>query len=83
MTYSLSNEVIIHKRIVYDTFMMFGDVGGLLDFMMYVVIALFSTLNNSLLKTSQVSKLFYSSKAKTSRARVSSKQAPNFQDALK
>ena len=68
----------MHKRIVYDTFMMFGDVGGLLDFMMYVVIALFSSLNNSLLETSLVSKLFYSSKSRTSRARVSSKQAPNF-----
>ena len=30
--YYLSNEILIQKRVVYDAFMMFGDVGGLYDF---------------------------------------------------
>ena len=30
---SLSNKVIKQKRVVYDIFMMFGDVGGLNDFL--------------------------------------------------
>ena len=30
---SLSNKIVKQKRIVYDVFMLFGDVGGLNDFL--------------------------------------------------
>ena len=42
---TLSKKVTLHKRIVYDTFMMLGDIGGLLDFIFLVLAAIFGFLS--------------------------------------
>ena len=38
---TLSDKVVIQKRVVYDALMMFGDVGGLRDFIGLFLSAIF------------------------------------------
>ena len=45
----LSKRVTFQKRLVYDVFMMFGDVGGLNDFLGLTLTAFFSLFSNQLL----------------------------------
>ena len=48
----------MQKRVVYDLFMMFGDVGGLNDFLALVLASLFGLASERLLMASLVQKLF-------------------------
>ena len=59
---SLSQDFIIEKRIVYDIFMMFGDVGGLFDFLVLILMTLFGFWSELLMRDSLVQKLFVSEK---------------------
>ena len=49
---------MIQKRIVYDTFMMLGDVGGLSDILVLITAAFVSVLNEPLFNAKLISKLF-------------------------
>ena len=55
---SLSNRVIKQKRIVYDVFMMFGDVGGLNDFLALGLTMVFGFFSNRYMVADFVSTLF-------------------------
>ena len=59
--FCLSKEVYVQKRVVYDIFMMLGDVGGLLDFILIVFKPVLGYLSSSCLTVSLVSKLFHTS----------------------
>ena len=62
--FTLSNKVIYQKRIVYDLFMMLGDVGGLMDFVYFVLAAPISIFADRLFFLSINSKFFrYQAKA--------------------
>ena len=56
---NLSHKVIIQKRVVYDVFMMFGDVGGLRDFLGLFLASIFSFFSEEFLKASIVQRLFH------------------------
>ena len=56
---TLSPKVIYQKRIVYDVFMMFGDVGGLNDFFVLILASFFGFWSNSFMRASLVQKLFH------------------------
>ena len=49
----------MQRRVVYDIFMMFGDVGGLLDFILIVLRPVFCYLSSTLMSASLVSRLFH------------------------
>ena len=55
---SLSNKVVIQKRIVYDMLQMFGDVGGLYDFVVLGFVTIFGFLSEQMMTASLVSKIF-------------------------
>jgi len=63
----LSKEVDIEKRKVYDVFMMFGDVGGLIDFQMLLLSAFFGHFSSKMMLSSLVSTLFHVSDGDPSR----------------
>lgn len=49
----------MQRRVVYDIFMMFGDVGGLLDFILIVLRPVFCYLSSTFMSASLVSRLFH------------------------
>ena len=59
---SLSQKVTRQRRVVYDIFMMFGDVGGLNDFLVLILSGLFGFISNTFLEASLVKELFMSEK---------------------
>ena len=59
---SLSQKVTRQRRVVYDIFMMFGDVGGLNDFLVLIFSGLFGFISNTFLDASLVKELFMSEK---------------------
>ena len=59
--FTLSKEVNVQRRVVYDIFMMFGDVGGLLDFILIVFRPLLYYLSGSFMSASLISRLFHRS----------------------
>ena len=65
VTISLSNKVIVQKRIVYDYLMMFGDVGGLNDFIFLLLSSVFGFCSNRLLLKALVERLFHYTAAET------------------
>ena len=44
--FTLSDKVIIQKRVVFDIFMMFGEVGGLYDFLILVLSSFFHLISS-------------------------------------
>ena len=62
---SLGNKVIIQKRIVYDYLMMFGDVGGLNDFIFLLLSSVFGFISNRLMLKALVERLFHFTDAET------------------
>ena len=59
VTMHLSNKVTVQKRIVYDIFMMFGDVGGLRDFISIFLSAFFGLVSSKFLNSSILMSLFH------------------------
>ena len=59
----ISDKVIKQKRVVYDIFMMAGDVGGLNDFLIILLTAVFGTLSESFMQAKLVKTLFVTSKS--------------------
>ena len=59
----LSSKVTIQKRSVYDALMMFGDVGGLRDFLAVGLSAIFTFFADRMMLTSLVNKVFHVSTA--------------------
>jgi len=55
---SLSNRVVVQRRIVYDVLTMFGDVGGLNDFLEIGLATAFSFVAGNLMTASMVKSLF-------------------------
>ena len=55
---TLSNQIFKEKRIVYDTFMMVGDVGGLNDFVTVILAYIVSNFSEYFMKTKLISKLY-------------------------
>ena len=55
----LSKKVTMQKRIVYDVFMMFGDVGGLNDFLILACGSLFGFFSQRFMLASLVESLFH------------------------
>ena len=55
---SLSRKVVYQKRIVYDLFMMFGDVGGLNDFLILGLEPIFAFLSGKFMLASVLERLF-------------------------
>ena len=55
----LSKKVLMQKRIVLDIFMMFGEVGGLYDFLALILRSFLEFFSERLLLASLVGKLFY------------------------
>ena len=51
---SLSNRIFVQKRVVYDILMMFGDVGGLYDFLFLGLSSILGYISNNLLQCSLV-----------------------------
>ena len=58
-TMFLSTKVTIQKRTVYDIFMMFGEVGGLRDFIFLILAPFLSLFSERFLLASIVSKLYH------------------------
>ena len=58
--YTLSNKVMIQKRIVYDIFMMSGDIGGLFDFSFLILASLFGYFAEQFMQASLTQVLFHS-----------------------
>ena len=58
---TLSPKVIYQKRIVYDVFMMFGDVGGLNDFLAIICAPGLGLLSEGFMLASIVKSLFMQS----------------------
>ena len=52
--FQLSQQVRMQKRVVYDVFMMFGDVGGLNDFLALVLASFFGLASERFLLASLV-----------------------------
>ena len=55
---SLSNEVTIQKRIVYDLFMLFGDIGGLNDFLVLILASVFGMFSEHLKTADLIARIF-------------------------
>ena len=55
---SLSNDVTMQKRIVYDMFMLFGDIGGLRDFLALILASVFGLFSEHLKTADLISRLF-------------------------
>ena len=65
ITISLSKKVNYQKRIVYDIFMMFGDVGGLNDFLGVLLSSFFGLFSDYLLNGAMVRKMFRTASSKS------------------
>ena len=59
----LSQEILVQKRVVYDIFMMLGDVGGLLDFFKLAMYPVFGFFANQFMNASLVQQLYHVSQA--------------------
>ena len=70
---SLSNKVIIHKRSIYSVLMMFGDVGGLSDFISFVLSGFLTFFADRMMLAAMVQKLFRISPVKSPPALVASR----------
>ena len=57
--FMLSPKVTIQKRVVYDAFMMFGDVGGLLDFVYLILAAFFTVFAENFMQASVIQKIYH------------------------
>ena len=55
---NLSSKVTKQKRVVYDIFMMFGEVGGLYDFLALALASIFGFASEHIMFASLVQKLF-------------------------
>ena len=55
----ISNKVNIQKRVVYDILMMFGDVGGLNDFVGLFLATVFGYFAENLKVSRMIEKLFH------------------------
>ena len=55
---SLSRKIIVQQRIVYDIFMLFGDVGGLYDFVKLGLASIFGFFSTRLLTADLVQQLY-------------------------
>ena len=55
---ALSSKVTKQKRVVYDIFMMFGEVGGLYDFLALALASIFGFASEHYMFASLVQKLF-------------------------
>ena len=65
---NIANRVVIQKRNVYTTLMMFGDVGGLSDFLALGLSSFFTAFEEPMMLAAMVEKLFFfTSKAKNPR----------------
>ena len=58
LVFTISQKVIHQKRIVYDTFMMLGDVGGLNDFFLIILTASIGLFSERLMYAKLVETLF-------------------------
>ena len=56
--FNISNRIVIQKRTVYTLLMMFGDVGGLSDFLVLGLSAFFTMYEEPMMLASMVEKLF-------------------------
>ena len=56
--FRLSRKVTSQKRVVYDVFMLFGDVGGLHDFISLILAPIFGMFSTRLLSAYLVQKLY-------------------------
>ena len=55
---SISNVVTKQKRVVYDIFMLFGDVGGLYDFIFLILASVLGFWSEAFMRSSLVQKLY-------------------------
>ena len=56
---NITSNITIQKRIVYDYFTMFGDVGGLNDFICIIFGLVFRFISSTQIQKSLISKLFH------------------------
>ena len=70
------------KRVVYNVFMMFGDVGGLNDFLELILTAFFSLFSNQLLLGALVEKMFMASSNDKQTMKNQTNQEPNHERQL-
>ena len=56
--FTLSDRIVVQQRVVYDIFMMFGEVGGLNDFLVLVLASIFGPFSEKFLQVSLIEKLF-------------------------
>mmetsp|Transcript_47924 Transcript_47924/g.63427 ORF Transcript_47924/g.63427 Transcript_47924/m.63427 type:complete len:164 (+) Transcript_47924:349-840(+) len=59
ITVSLSSKVVKQKRMVYDIFMLFGDVGGFYDFFVIALATIFGATSEKLRVADLVSQLYH------------------------
>ena len=55
---ALSSNITIQKRVVYNIFQMFGDVGGANDFFMVILAKIFSFFSDRMMMVSVLPTLF-------------------------
>ena len=55
----LSSKVTVQQRVVYDFLMMFGDVGGLNDFIALALTSIFGLLSERLMQRDLAQNLFH------------------------
>ena len=58
LVFTISQKIVHQKRIVYDTFMMLGDVGGLNDFFLIIFTATVGLFSERFMYAKLVSTLF-------------------------
>ena len=56
--FTLSNRIVKQKRVVYDLFMMLGDVGGLSDIIIGICLTLVSVVNEPFMTSKLIQKLY-------------------------
>ena len=75
---SLARQVVYQKRVVYDIFMMFGDVGGLYDFLIISLAPLLSFLSSKFMVTELLKSLFLVLPASKSKSTLQSLEKVQF-----
>ena len=58
LRFILSRRVYIQSRVVYDLFMMLGEVGGLSDFFVLILSTLMTVISGQSLSADLITKLF-------------------------
>ena len=66
---NLSRKVYIKRRVVYDIFMMLGEVGGLRDFIALTCVAILGAFSERFLLAELASKLFLQFDEETGKSR--------------